>query len=467
MTISVTLLSSFPAATWPSPLFCAPPKSFLVIPQGLLLHAQETDLYPLPLLYALRTTSLPCSHLRPWLAARSPTLWSQEVALCPLGSSHSPSGPAPPVNIQQTLVLLLSYTTSPSPHWYCVPTSWTFPRSQRLWSPFTSIFKHWYHPEWLLLNDSAEGTGFLNNPVPLSFMGNSTSSMPPQPLMDIYCPILTIFCLDSNIPSSPLLTFPSSVLSITVFSSPLTSWLCPNLLALSCVLLPSLISLDAWALHFSNTLTNTLHSLSTAKSWQNSNPRTAQLFTQQWALKNQSTVGKCHTPEGIGAGEWERAEGSEGPQHCTALPPHCPSCSSHTPPLIFQVIPRFQTSNHPPPFSTDNPPSDLTKLQKPIYENGITLLTTQITCIFTHLSFHLRPTSPTSALGIQPFWLPWESSAPQDPLFSATRSFCWLLNRLKFSVETKINKSTSSSLTQQFSLLPSLPFPPFPLRTKF
>lgn len=80
------------------------------------------------------------------VAARSPTLWSQEVALCPLGSSQSPSGPAPPVpcppvNIQQTLVLLLSYTASPSPHWYCVPTSWMFPPSQRLWSPFTSIFK--------------------------------------------------------------------------------------------------------------------------------------------------------------------------------------------------------------------------------------------------------------------------------------------------------------------------------------
>lgn len=108
------------------------------------------------------------------------------------------------------------------------------------------------------------------------------------------------------------------MLSIIIFSSPLASWLSPNLLALSCALLPTVISLDPWAHHFSNTPTNTLHSLSTAKSWQNSNPRTAQLFTQRWARNNPSMVGKCHTPEGIGAGEWERAEGSEGPQRCAA-----------------------------------------------------------------------------------------------------------------------------------------------------
>lgn len=70
----------------------------------------------------------------------------------------------------------------------------------------------------------------------------------------------------------PLLIFPSSVLSNTGSSSSLTSQLFPNPLALSSFLLSSLISLDPDAHHFIHTLTNTLHSLPTAKSWQNSKP---------------------------------------------------------------------------------------------------------------------------------------------------------------------------------------------------
>lgn len=106
-----------------------------------------------------------------------------------------------------------------------------------------------------------EDPSFLNNSGLLSLSGMA----PFYPTSTTHGPLLS---LPNHFPAFkitfqlfPLLIFPSSVLSNTVFSSPLTSQLFPNPLALSSFLLSSLISLDPDAHHFIHTLTNTLHSL--------------------------------------------------------------------------------------------------------------------------------------------------------------------------------------------------------------
>lgn len=189
----VMLLSSFPAATWSSPLLLRLPDPSTRGP--LELQAQgTTDLYPWPLLCVLwgPPPSPAALSVRGCLVSHTSESGGGPMSSLFFTVSFRPcsSSPLPPINTQHALVPVFSYTTSPSPHWCCIPTSWTFPPSQRLWSWLADIFKPWYHPEWLLTPSKAQVS--LTTQSFFSSWGNDTSSMPPQPLMDLYCPLLTV-----------------------------------------------------------------------------------------------------------------------------------------------------------------------------------------------------------------------------------------------------------------------------------
>lgn len=103
---------------------------------------------------------LPCSPPRSWLPGpphfgvrRWPdVLFAPHMSFRPCSSS-----PLPPVNTQRALVLLFSYTTSPSPNFIVFQPPGHF-LPVRLWSWFADVLKPWHHPEWLLSPSKVQGS---------------------------------------------------------------------------------------------------------------------------------------------------------------------------------------------------------------------------------------------------------------------------------------------------------------------
>ena len=166
-------------------------------------------------------------------------------------------------------------------------------------------------------------------------------------------------------------------------------------------------------------------------------------------------------------GECEITEGSNSSQLCPALLTHCPrqpilSCST----IKFPSCPySFQTSNHPPPLSTDNPHPTSQKIEANIWKVSISYYQPfkLPTCPPISRQPNLYTLEPSSLAFLGNF------SSPLSFILSSARPFYWLLNRLKFPVKTRINRpTTSSSILYLFSSIASCPLSlPPPLRTKF